>query len=204
GENSSPPLVVADPGPVKVERDGAVDGEPEREVFDRITNDPPERAEAMADGAEEPDRYAFLVDDAENSGSGGEAPIPPAQGEPLAPLSAPSGPIGEQPAPAETSPPAVVVAPEPEPAPANVLPGDFVVQIASLKSEALAQDSWEKLKARFPSMMTSVGPNIEQADLGARGIYYRLRVGPFAEKSEADEFCRVLKARGQDCIVRKS
>ncbi|MEM6851019.1 MAG: SPOR domain-containing protein [Pseudomonadota bacterium] len=213
GGSSAPPLVVADPGPSKIERSGASGSglDDDREVFDRITDDPPNREEALTGGEEEPDRYAFLIDETEEaveapSTTPSAQPIPPARRpERLAPLSAPSGSVASNAGAATTpAPEPVVVAPEPEPKPASVLPGDYVVQIASLKSESEAELSWTKLKARFPSMMTSVGPNIQQADLGARGVYYRLRVGPFAEKSEADEFCRVLKARGQDCIVRKS
>ena len=42
--------------------------------------------------------------------------------------------------------------------------------------------------------------DIERADLGERGIFYRLRIGPFASADEARTYCEGLKTRGQDCL----
>ena len=45
--------------------------------------------------------------------------------------------------------------------------------------------------------------DIQRADLGAKGIYYRARVGPFPTRSEAIEVCEKLKAAGSTCIVTR-
>ncbi len=44
---------------------------------------------------------------------------------------------------------------------------------------------------------------LERADLGARGIFYRLQAGPLADRAVAAALCAKLKARNQDCIVIK-
>ena len=44
-------------------------------------------------------------------------------------------------------------------------------------------------------------PLIVKADLGSKGVYYRLRTGGFASSAEAKEFCSALTAKGQACII---
>jgi hypothetical protein len=41
-----------------------------------------------------------------------------------------------------------------------------------------------------------------RADLGAKGVFFRLRIGPFASSADAKSFCDGLKTRGQDCLVK--
>jgi cell division protein FtsN len=40
-------------------------------------------------------------------------------------------------------------------------------------------------------------------DLGAKGVYYRALVGPFATADEAAAMCSSLKAAGGNCIAQK-
>jgi hypothetical protein len=42
---------------------------------------------------------------------------------------------------------------------------------------------------------------IQRADLGSEGVFYRLRVGAFADRSEASAFCDAVKEAGANCIV---
>jgi hypothetical protein len=42
---------------------------------------------------------------------------------------------------------------------------------------------------------------VQRADLGDRGIYYRLRVGPMASSNVANEFCMMFRSSGGDCLV---
>ena len=44
---------------------------------------------------------------------------------------------------------------------------------------------------------------IQEIDLGARGIFYRVQAGYFPDRASALELCTALKARGQDCLVVK-
>ena len=41
-----------------------------------------------------------------------------------------------------------------------------------------------------------------RADLGEKGIYYRVRVGPFND-GDAARLCGDLKAAGGDCILAR-
>jgi cell division septation protein DedD len=42
-----------------------------------------------------------------------------------------------------------------------------------------------------------------RADLGDRGVYYRLQVGPFPDRAKAVQLCRKLSARRQSCLLVK-
>jgi hypothetical protein len=42
---------------------------------------------------------------------------------------------------------------------------------------------------------------IRRADLGAKGVFYRAMVGPFASAQEATQFCATLKSAGGTCVV---
>ncbi|MEM0944773.1 MAG: SPOR domain-containing protein, partial [Pseudomonadota bacterium] len=42
---------------------------------------------------------------------------------------------------------------------------------------------------------------VTQTTLSGGITYYRLRVGPFRDRAEANAVCEALRARGQDCIV---
>ena len=43
-----------------------------------------------------------------------------------------------------------------------------------------------------------------RADLGERGVYYRLRSSPLNDRASAKSLCRKLLARNQRCIAVKT
>lgn len=94
---------------------------------------------------------------------------------------------------------------EPEPAPAREAPapatGTHVVQIAAFRSRAEAEEGWIAFTSRFPELASGRSPSIVEADLGDRGIYYRLRIAGFENRDAATRYCTTLSARGQDCLV---
>ncbi|MBZ9935448.1 SPOR domain-containing protein [Mesorhizobium sp. BR1-1-16] len=114
------------------------------------------------------------------------------------------------PAPAEpevaAAPTPVPATPEPQPAAPAATPssGGFVVQVSSQRTEAAAQTAYKNLQRKFPSLMGDRPLDIAKADLGAKGIYYRARVGPMATRDEAVNFCEQLRAAGGTCIVQKN
>src|SRR6185437_6585539 len=59
------------------------------------------------------------------------------------------------------------------------------VQISSQRSEADAQTAFRSLQGKYPKQLGGRQPVIRRADLGAKGVYYRALVGPFASVSEA-------------------
>lgn len=106
--------------------------------------------------------------------------------------------------------PAVVAQPAAErpaqaPPPAGPLTfavdGPFVAQIASLKSAEAADAAWTRLSRRAPVLFEGARKDVQQADLGERGIYFRVRAGYFASRADAAQFCGQVKALGQECLV---
>jgi hypothetical protein len=77
----------------------------------------------------------------------------------------------------------------------------YVVQISSQTSERDAKAAFRSLQAKFPNELGDQTPIIRRADLGAKGVYYRTNVGPFASVGEARQFCARYKAAGGQCIV---
>ncbi|MEO8667993.1 MAG: SPOR domain-containing protein [Bauldia sp.] len=84
---------------------------------------------------------------------------------------------------------------------ASLVPaGAMLVQVSSQRSEDAAQSTFRDLQKRFPQILGRYDANIQRADLGARGVYYRVRVGPFGG-ADAQKLCEALKGAGGDCIL---
>ena len=81
--------------------------------------------------------------------------------------------------------------------------GGFVIQIAAFRSQEEALSRYAKLKRRHSKLLSPYTSFIQRADLGDRGVYYRLRLGPIDGKDKASKLCRSLLAAGErDCLVR--
>lgn len=79
--------------------------------------------------------------------------------------------------------------------------GPYLAQLAALQNEAGAEVAWQRIAARAPGLFAAAQLDVERADLGQRGIYYRVRAGYFADRASAAEFCERVKQLGQDCIA---
>ncbi len=85
---------------------------------------------------------------------------------------------------------------------ASIAPqGTYVVQLAALQSEAAIEPAWRRLAARAPDLFASAQLDVERADLGARGVYFRVRAGYFPDRASAGQFCDRIRQMGQDCII---
>ncbi|MGA8076803.1 MAG: SPOR domain-containing protein, partial [Xanthobacteraceae bacterium] len=69
--------------------------------------------------------------------------------------------------------------------PASMANGSYAVQVTSQRSEAEAKAEFRTLKAKFPSQLGGHEAVVRRADLGAKGVYYRALVGPFASAEQA-------------------
>jgi hypothetical protein len=117
-------------------------------------------------------------------------PTPPKQTQvaTAAPRSlTPPATAATKPAAVETKPLAAVPAPAPQTAaPAAAAPsGSYLVQVASYPSEAEAQTAFAELKRKNGALLSGYTANVKRVDLGAKGVWYRLRVGPVADKDAA-------------------
>ena len=60
----------------------------------------------------------------------------------------------------------------------------YVVQVTSERSESNAQAALQALQVKYPNLLSGRQPIIRRVDLGAKGIYYRVLVSPFASVEE--------------------
>jgi hypothetical protein len=148
--------------------------------------------------------------------------MPPAEAKQEPPVPAPTvlnsrtaaapahHPIVQPPPPAATEAESPPPAPRAQPSTAATAPsakpvvtgGSGLVQIGSYKSEAEAMHSWNAFKARH-SVAGSYQPDIQKVELGAKGTWFRLRMGGLADKKAAIELCEKLKAQGASCLIAR-
>ncbi|WP_170984468.1 SPOR domain-containing protein [Rhodoligotrophos defluvii] len=86
---------------------------------------------------------------------------------------------------------------------AAAAPTGWLIQLSSAQSEDSAWGVWKKLSAKHDDL-NDFQPVVIRADLGAKGVFYRLRVAGFDTRNEADKACRSLKSRGLSCFVTKA
>ena len=79
----------------------------------------------------------------------------------------------------------------------------YVVQLASVKSEERATGEWQRLKDRHGELLGDLQLMLQRADLGERGIFFRMQTGPFPNRATAQDMCLQLKAAELDCIVKQ-
>lgn len=78
--------------------------------------------------------------------------------------------------------------------------GGARVQLGAFKSDADAKAEWKKIAAKH-SALNGKTPQVVRADLGDKGIFYRLQVAA-GGTSDAKTLCQKLTAAGQGCLVK--
>jgi cell division septation protein DedD len=125
------------------------------------------------------------------------APAPDAAAAESAPQQGATAP----PAPAKPKPAAQSASVTPGAAPAAAST-KYVVQVGSKKNQTEALASFADMQQKYPTLLASYRPMVQKADLGAKGVWYRLRIGPIADKTAATKLCTQLKSQGlPDCLV---
>ena len=81
--------------------------------------------------------------------------------------------------------------------------GGYAVQVASERSVVQAHASFRAIRAKFPNQLDGREPIVRRVDLGAKGSYYRVMVGPFGSIEKAARMCGTLKAAGCKCLVQR-
>ncbi|WP_186387926.1 SPOR domain-containing protein, partial [Stappia sp. TSB10P1A] len=119
----------------------------------------------------------------------------------------PTTPAPAQPQPAATQAPATQAPATQASAPAasggTIPAGTYIVQVSSQRTREQAQTAFNDLQRRYGSVLGGVSPVIEQADLGDRGTFYRVRI-PTSSRDDAISLCERLKSAGGDCFVRRN
>lgn len=114
--------------------------------------------------------------------------------------------VGTHPTPAPSAPapaPVQTASASAQPAPASQSKTDvgFRVQLGSYASENQASSQAGAIVSKQAALLSGLTQDIQKADLGAKGMYYRLRFGPFDSREAASAKCSALKTAGQACIV---
>jgi cell division protein FtsN len=190
-DRSDPPLITAENTPFKIvpeDRGGAQTPDQDKEVFDVMAGDPPSTDVITLPPPEQPiERESPASNDAQTE----VQPVPSETPDRTEPQNGPS---------TVTTPPAREPAPAPQPARTG---SDWVVQIASLRSQAEADRTFAAVKQTHIGILAGFEPDIVRVDLEEKGIYYRARIAGFSDRSEASAICDRLKAAGQSCFVAR-
>jgi len=215
------PIVTAEPEPLKIENniaDAADNGD--LAVYDRLGGADSEPVETIASGPEEPvsrssddpigaitaqiGEPAGLADDAVSDRIAELAAEDEAlNSNPPAATAAPSIKPEAQPATPPTAASTASSAPPPSVSvSASAMSGSHLVQVGAFRSQEEADAQWSKLQGKLSDYLSGKSDDVERADLGDKGVYYRLRIGPFASSDAAKTFCAGLKERGTDCLIK--
>ena len=84
----------------------------------------------------------------------------------------------------------------------GIASGSWQVQLMSSPNKSAVESSWNTMIKKH-DVLAGQPYEIERADLGAKGVYYRLRAGAFKNKADADRLCKDVKVTGGSCIVNR-
>lgn len=209
-----PPVVVSDPSPVKVtpENPGGMQVQnQDKQIYEELSGNRSSQKPGVERLLPPPEKPMLepVERNAQPVPSPAPTAAPPASMPPTAsPTAAPPLPPANQtastvvppPAPSPTGP---TTQPAPSPVTRDALPahGGFKIQLGAFRTTAEAEAAWSKIKARFPNELGRLNQLMERADLGDKGIFYRLQAGPFSERAAAASVCDSLKAQSQACVI---
>ena len=214
---AAPPLIRADDGPIKIrpkdpggmavpDQDKLIyqtlNGGLVEETVERLL--PPPEEPLPPPEPPEPEIVEQAPADPPAARASAMPSLPPAEIDVQAEATATAAPARPEakhpPAPPESAEVAATATAMPAPPPADS--GPYMVQLASFRSIDDADKAWRRAVKKNGDLLSAHSARVVRADLGAdRGIYYRLRVGPFAKGEDARSLCAKLKARNADCIV---
>ncbi len=199
------PIITAELGPEKVrpESEGGLEvPNQDRLIYDEITpGEEQARVESLLPEPETP-----MTPPVPETGEATPSPPAEASSQTVESVPAPAAPD----TPGETStfvppippePPPAVAEAEPEPSQVAAAGSGFRIQLAAFKTPAAARESWGRLQRRHPDALQGLTLTVEQADLGAAGVFYRVQAGPLANRKAAEAICGQLKQRNQPCLV---
>lgn len=210
GQKINPPVIAADPGPHRLTPDQAgIEEEtpPELNIYEVAKGTPPDindgsRESLLAEIAPATPPIAPVEQPEPDQETAASPVVTPKADEPSPdqvkltppPQPAPSASVSRKPVENKQSP-----------APAKALRADgprFMVQIAATRSRALARSTYAAIQKQHTELLGARDPLILRVDLGEKGVFYRINLGGFDTRGDAQQFCNKLKTKGQDCLVK--
>ncbi len=80
--------------------------------------------------------------------------------------------------------------------------GSWVVQLMASNNKTATQNAWDGLVKKY-AVLKGKPHEVEIANLGAKGTFYRLLAGSYGTRNDADKLCNDIKALGGSCLVKK-
>lgn len=77
----------------------------------------------------------------------------------------------------------------------------FRVQVGSVKSDSQAKREGERLKNQHTDVLGPLQLSVHRADLGTKGVFYRIQLGPLTSADAASDVCKKLSSRKVGCLV---
>lgn len=217
------PVVTADPGPIKKKPEPGEEGGMEvpdrgKSVYDRASGSDAAtqqgQVEQILPGPEEPKTPPSGSEEAET----GQAPAVAAddaatktqqQAEKSPGAAATDGKSAFDTSEGAPTVEEVQSAPAPKPEPVQSesekkgVADAYFIQLTARRSEADANAAWERIVAANKDILGDYKPLVIRADLGEKGVFYRLRTGPFRSREDAADMCLELKRRKVSCFPVK-
>ncbi|HXP30823.1 MAG TPA: SPOR domain-containing protein [Stellaceae bacterium] len=129
----------------------------------------------------------------------------PALPPPAPAAASPPQPVPPPASPDATAPPKPAAPPTPAARTASLPPAaagsGYRLQLGSVRSVEEAQREWDRLKQVEPELLGKLQADAVRADLGERGVFYRIEAGRFADPAEGERLCAELKQRNIGCIL---
>jgi hypothetical protein len=183
------PLIKADPQPIKVKPEqpgGLVVPDRNMTIYNERPGGPP--VEKLLPPPEQPEARPV-------------APAP-AAAAPQSQLAMAPQAVSAPPAARPFTPQQIAPRPAPPPAALGADKGGHIrIVLASLRTPDEARTEWQRLKKASPDILGKMTADAVRADLGEKGVWYRIEAGSFAQPAAAERVCRELKARHLGCSV---
>jgi SPOR domain len=81
--------------------------------------------------------------------------------------------------------------------------GGVRLQLGSVRSEGDARDEWARIKRANPDLLGQLTAVAVRADLGDKGVYYRILAGPVGDSPTAEKLCGELRQRRLPCMIAR-
>lgn len=81
--------------------------------------------------------------------------------------------------------------------------GQYTIQLGAYRSESEIPENWKRISLKGGKLLDGYSYTTERADLGAKGVFYRLQTGAFEDKDKARKLCQKLTEKQLGCFVAK-
>ncbi len=79
--------------------------------------------------------------------------------------------------------------------------GGILIQLAAFQKRANAETAWERIRDKHRNLLGNQKLQLQRVRIPEKGMFWRVRTGPFPNRATAADLCGQLKDRGQPCLV---